>query len=89
HVVRANQRLCRAFGVRQGDLAGTQVDDWINIDPGVLDRLRERIGNGSVPWHVILRLRLSGSQVLAVSQILQPLRSQRSGYLLISLAGFS
>lgn len=88
-IIRANRRLCRAFGVLQGSLAGTQVNDWINIDPSVLDRLRDRIGNGSVPWHVILRLRLSGSRVLAVSQILRPLRSGRSGYLLISLAGFS
>lgn len=84
-VVRANRSMCRSFGVLQDSLIGTRIDDWINVDFTLLYRLRCRIRNGSMPWHVILRLRLSGLQVLAVSQILRPLRSQRNGYLLISL----
>lgn len=86
-IVRANRCMCRSFGVLQRNLAGTRLDDWININASVVDRLRGRIENGTMPWHVILRLRLSGPRVLAVSQILWPLRSLRSGYLLISLAG--
>lgn len=84
---RANRRLCHIFGISQRSLAGTRVNDWINVDVRALDRLRERIGNGSAPWHVILHLRLSGARVLAVSQTLQSMRSRHSGYLLISLAG--
>ncbi|MDN5849887.1 MAG: hypothetical protein L0H63_09675 [Nitrococcus sp.] len=34
----------------------------VNIDPSALDRLRARIGNESVAWHVILRLRLCALQ---------------------------
>ncbi|HET8700095.1 MAG TPA: hypothetical protein VFL97_00285 [Nitrococcus sp.] len=85
-IVRANRSMCHAFGVLPNCLIGTRVDDWINVDPTLLDGLRGRIMNGPMPWHVILRLRLSGLQVLVVSQMLQPLHSRRSGYLLISLA---
>ena len=85
-IVRANRSMCHAFGVLPDSLIGTRVDDWINVDPTRLDGLRSRIMNGLMPWHVILRLRLSGLQVLVVSQRLQPLHSRRSGYLLISLA---
>lgn len=86
-IVRANRSLCRSFGVLQGSLIGTRLDDWINVYPGVLACLRSRLGSGLAPWHMILRLHLSGSRVLAASQILQPLHSYHCGYLLISLAG--
>lgn len=87
HIVRANRDMCHSFGVIQDSLLGTRIDDWINVDPISLYRLRSRIRDGSVPWHVILRLRLSGLQVMVVSQILRPLRSRRGDYLLISLVG--
>lgn len=86
-IVRANRSMRSSVGVLPGNLAGTRIDDWINVDPLLLYRLRSRVRDGSLSWHVILWLRLSGLQVLAVSQILQPLHSRRSGYLLISLAG--
>ncbi|MCO6441330.1 MAG: hypothetical protein J5I81_09650 [Nitrococcus mobilis] len=86
-IVRANQSLYRSFGVLPSHLTGTRIDDWINADPTLLYRLRNRVRNGSMPWHVILQLRLSELQVAVVSQILRPLRSRRNGYLLISLAG--
>ena len=87
-IVRASWSLCRLFGILPEQLTSSRIEDWINIDPTLLYRLRSRIRCGAISWHVILRLRLSGMQVLVVSQVLQPLHSQRNGYLLISLAGF-
>lgn len=86
-IVRANWSLCRLFKVLPEQLTSSRIDDWINIDPTLLYRLRGRVRCGAISWHVILWLRLSGMQVLVVSQVLQPLHSQRNGYLLISLAG--
>lgn len=86
-IVRASWSFCRLFGVLPDHLTSSRIDDWINIDPMLLYRLRGRIRCGTISWHVILRLRLSGLQVLVVSQLFLPLHSQRNGYLLISLAG--
>ena len=85
-IVRANWNLCHLFGVLPEHLIGSRVEDWINVDPALLYRLRMRIRNGPMPWHVILKLRLCGLRVVVDSQALQPLRSCRNGYLLISLA---
>lgn len=86
-IVRANRSMCRSFGVLGDNLIGSRTDDWINVDPMFLHRLRSKIRTGTMSCHVTLWLRLSGLQVLVVSQSLEPLHSRRAGYILISLAG--